>query len=41
MGLTQSERLERLNEISIRQMKTLTTEGAHKALEDGTESDEK
>lgn len=33
MGLTQSDRLKRLNEIAIRQMKTLTTANT-RALED-------
>jgi hypothetical protein len=41
MGLTQGERLKRLNEIAIRQMKTLTTAVNLKALGDGTEADKK
>jgi hypothetical protein len=41
MGLTQSDRLKRLNEIAIRQMKTLTATVNLKALGDGTEGNEK
>jgi hypothetical protein len=41
MGLIQGERLKRLNEIAIRQMRTLTTEVTLKALGDGTVSDQK
>jgi hypothetical protein len=41
MGLIQGERLKRLNEIAIRQMRTLTTEVTLKALGDGTGADEK
>ena len=41
MGLIQGERLKRLNEIAIRQMRTLTTKVTLKALGDGTGADEK
>jgi len=41
MGLTQGERLKRLNEIAIRQMKILTAAVNMKALRDGTEVDKK
>ena len=41
MGLSQGERLKRLNEIAIRQMKTLTAAVTLKALRDGTEVNEK
>ena len=41
MALTQGERLKRLNEIAIRQMKTLTTAVNLKALRDGTEANGK
>jgi len=41
MGLTQGERLKRLNEIAIRQMRTLTATVNLKALGDGTEADGK
>ena len=41
MGLTQGERLKRLNEIAIRQMKSLTAPTTLKALEDGKGTGEK
>lgn len=41
MALTQGERLKRLNEIAIRQMKTLTGAVSLKALADGTEANGK
>ena len=41
MGLTQSERLKRLNKIAIRQMRTLTAPATIKALEDGKGTGEK
>ena len=41
MGLIQGERLKRLNEIAIRQMRTLTAPATLKALGEGTGTDEK
>jgi len=41
MGLTQGERLKRLNEIAIRQMRSLTAPATLKALEDGKGTGEK